>query len=625
MMPLSHSRARRGSHGAVVLAIVAACASTSLEGCAAAVGSRSAPAEGDSTLALLQIRRILEAHWTWLQAHSPTTRVWAGLGVEQLLDVSLDAAKANASFGRAAVRALDGVRIDALPQDLYVSWLALGWDMSMLSRTAAFYWTDLSTIAPENSPLRVSLDALHGVPIADGGDAQRYLYLVEQYAQLVDSIRGGLAARAARGIVLPRLVLPRAARFARSLIARGDSGPFTVSSSRLHALTGEANTQFRLELATALALRLHPALERLSGYLEGEYAARASDQIGLGQFVGGKEYYRHLVRHYSTLDITPEEAHAAGLRDLRRLDSLATAARLRSALPGTRDSLRAHLHSHPRYAVKDPVDVLDRMLAEYARAAVVMGKAFTRSPEVSVDVQSMPAELEDLAPLMLYAPPSVLDPQGHYLFNAARWKERSLLTTAGRVYEDLLPGRHYQAARQRENVDLPGFRRVAYHAGLVDGWSAYAVALADSLGAGQDEESRFGALIEQVAIASGLVVDTGINYFGWTREETLTFLRGRLPDSDAELEREFIIPAVESPGSLTAAALGARELRGLHRWARQELGNRFDLRSFHDQILSLGSVPLPVLGKHLEWWLWHEKTKAVVDTSRSTIGPQPPV
>jgi prolyl oligopeptidase len=594
---------------------MAMCAVASGEGCATVPAGRPSPPRGDSLLAEFRMRTILEAHWNRIQERAPTIRIWSGGGVAELPDVSLAAAKTDASFARALLGGLDDVNVDALSEDMYVSWLALEWDLTMLQRVAAFYWTDLSAVVPSTSPLRTSLEALQQQPLSTTGDAQRYVYLVGQYAVLADSVRAGLAARAGRGSVLPRLLLRRTSRFVRSLLGPANAPALQVTAARLTGLDTLAVAQFRLQLDEAIVTRVTPALERLTAYLEGEYARQATDTIGLWHAVGGKEHYRFLVRYYSTIDITPEDAHTVGLREVARLDSLARITRQRTDLPGTRDSLQARLRFDPRYAVETPTDVTDRLLSEYSRAASVMGKAFSRSPEVDVDVGALPAAVEDLAPLAVYRGPSVPDPKAHYLFNTARWRDRSLLRAGGRVYADLLPGRHFQVALQRENGTLAAFRRVGGHAGFADGWSTYALALSDSLDAPQNDAARFGVLLEELSAACGLVVDTGINYFGWTRDQALEFLRGYLPESDGELEREFVIPAVEAPASLTAATLGARELQGFQRWARRELGPRFDLRAFHDELLSLGSLPLPVFGKHVEWWIWRERSKVVTDTA----------
>jgi len=280
------------------------------------------------------------------------------------------------------------------------------------------------------------------------------------------------------------------------------------------------------------------------------------------------------------------------------------------------DAVRSRVETDPRYRARTSDDIVDQILAAYGRMATRMGRAFNRGTELTADLEALPAAIEAFSALGVYAPPSVADAQGHYLFNAGRWKERTLFSLPAYVYRDLLPGRHYTSALQRENAALPPFRRLADHAGFVEGWNTYAIGLADSLGAPGDAGERFGVALTELAIACGLVVDTGINYFGWSLDEAMAFLRRHLPDTDGELRREFVEPSVSLPGSLTAAALGARELRGMKRWVQQALGDRFDARAFHDEILSLGSVPLPVLGAHLEYWLWKSRNRPSADTTR---------
>jgi uncharacterized protein (DUF885 family) len=127
-----------------------------------------------------------------------------------------------------------------------------------------------------------------------------------------------------------------------------------------------------------------------------------------------------------------------------------------------------------------------------------------------------------------------------------------------------------------------------------------------------------------LSAACGLVVDTGINALGWTRRDALDFLRAYLPWDDSDLEREFVAAAIESPGELAAPTLGARELRGLRRWAMTELGARFDLAAFHRELLRIGSVPLPILGTHLERWIW-EQANPPAPTPQPTPPAKPPV
>jgi uncharacterized protein (DUF885 family) len=206
--------------------------------------------------------------------------------------------------------------------------------------------------------------------------------------------------------------------------------------------------------------------------------------------------------------------------------------------------------------------------------------------------------------LMEYQPPSVPNPIARFRLNLERFRRRGLLEAQGIVFEELMPGMHLQQAGQRADGALPSSRRVAWHAGYVRGWPLYSMLVADSVSGLRGTASHFGVLLRAIADACGLVVDTGINALGWTREQALAFLGSYLPYDAADLERDFIIPAIERPGELGAATLGAREMAGLRLWAERELGDRFSLAAFHEEVLRLGSMPLPVLGSHLERWLW---------------------
>jgi uncharacterized protein (DUF885 family) len=191
-----------------------------------------------------------------------------------------------------------------------------------------------------------------------------------------------------------------------------------------------------------------------------------------------------------------------------------------------------------------------------------------------------------------------------YLLKLDEVLERSAFVMPGLVAGDLMPGLHLQLGTQLENEQLPSFRRLGVHDGFVRGWQAYAIGVTDSLLPSLEPWQRFSLRMRELAYACGLVVDTGINALGWGRSDALQFLRAYLPDDDADLERDFIMPASELPGTLSAATLGAREFRGLRLWAMRELGDRFSLSAFHREILRVGSVPLPVLGSHLERWIW---------------------
>jgi uncharacterized protein (DUF885 family) len=212
--------------------------------------------------------------------------------------------------------------------------------------------------------------------------------------------------------------------------------------------------------------------------------------------------------------------------------------------------------------------------------------------------------VSEASPLATYDLPNMNRASARYLLNIEELVSRSAFVLPGLVASDLMPGLHLQQGTQLQNPELPAFRRLARHEGFVRGWGMYALEVADSLSTKVSPRDRFSLRLQELSTACALVVDTGINALGWSRAQALAFLRAYLPDDDEDLERDFIFPAAERPGELSAATLGARELRGLRLWAMRELGSRFSLRDFHAELLRVGSVPLPVLGTHLERWIW---------------------
>ncbi|HSA54526.1 MAG TPA: DUF885 domain-containing protein [Gemmatimonadaceae bacterium] len=578
------------------------------QGCAMAGPAAEPPSPADSLLARTHLSAILMDHWAYVHQEWPTVGAWAGVRPERLPTASWEGAKARGHFARAALRALDGVRYEALPETEYLSWSTLLWDMEMLSRLAGYFSTDFSDLAPRRSPLGVTVDLLAGLPLTGEADAQRYLELVHAIPLLTDSLRAGLVLRRERGVILSRALVPRAARFARSLLKPAMESPFSPSATRLAALDTAVSARFVAALTEAIEQLVNPALARLADHLEGEYQATAPALLGLGQYPGGLPHYVALLEFETTLDITPEDAHRIGLQEVLRLDTLVAQARAAAGAPVARDALLAWLRgtlAGSPHATMVPESLPSWIAARRDAAAATLLPALADPPRSVVEIDSVGAQSAEWEGLARYTPPSVALPIALYRINPERIRAGAWYPIAGHVLQDLIPGRHLQAARQRENGALPAFRRVAHHGGFVEGWSVYALELADSVGSLTPAE-RLGARLVALRAACGLVVDTGINYFGWSAERALDFLRQHLPGDDAALMRELVIPVAEEPASLTAAALGARELRALRHWAGQELGERFDPRAFHEAVLSAGSLPLPVLGAHIEWWI-HEQ------------------
>lgn len=565
-----------------------------LGGCSLAV--RGSPSAGDSLAAQLNLDGVVGRAWQYLQVNRPDLAVQAGLPAAGLPDVSIEREKVDAQFARSILLSLDAIRVAALTEDEYVTWQTLRWDMEQLAGWPAFHWTRLTDLSPGRSVLDDAVEAIQAHGIREAGDREWHLGLLRAMPVLCRALRAEFEERASRGIRPSRVALLRSASHVRAFIAPPEASPFSLVDTLPGAREGAS------EAATAMiALQVNPSLDSLASFLEAQVSS-SPEESPLGALPGGREHFAAMLRFHSTLDVSPEQAHSIGLRETARLAQALDSAQ-RAGGGGNRDSLLAARGDAPRWRIEDPAALPELAAGLFASISSTLDSLFGPTPAGRLSIGLMAAATD--SPVTRYRAPTAHH-DARYRLNAARLSAHGADELTAFVVADLMPGLHRQQATQRENEALPAFRRLAAHGGFVSGWRTYALAMAESALPSLSVAERSALRQHELAAACGLVVDTGIHAFGWTRGRSLAFLRECLPWPDDELEREFIVESIESPGRLSAAALGARELHGLRRWAERELGPRFNLGAFHRELLRVGSVPLPVLGAHLEHWIWEQ-------------------
>jgi uncharacterized protein (DUF885 family) len=179
------------------------------------------------------------------------------------------------------------------------------------------------------------------------------------------------------------------------------------------------------------------------------------------------------------------------------------------------------------------------------------------------------------------------------------------------IYHELIPGHHIQVALQLESKSLPAFRRSDFPTAYVEGWADYAAGLAEEMGMYDDPYDLYGRLAQDILLNSRLVVDTGMNLFGWSRQDAIDYMKEHTLESEVQIGTETLRYAVDMPGQALAYKLGENKIRELRQKAERELGKDFDLRRFHDAVLASGALPLQVLEKHVDWWIGEEKKKRI--------------
>jgi len=350
---------------------------------------------------------------------------------------------------------------------------------------------------------------------------------------------------------------------------------------------------------------IYPAIRRYREYLANEYEPHARPQPGLSTTPDGEAAYRLAIRSQTTLALPAEEVHQFGLDDLKRIESEkdAIARRLGHA---DRFALDAALADDPANRTDDP-QVLVRMAEEQTgRAFAAAPRYFGRLPKADCVVVPVEAYRERESPPAFYMPPTIDGSrQGQYYLSTYQPHDRMLHKLAAITFHEATPGHHFQIGIEMELDNLVAFRRYGSRmAGVAyaEGWGLYAERLADEMGLYANEPERVGMLETQAFRAARLVVDSGMHAMGWDRERAIRFMheRGALPLVDAEIEVDrYTI----WPGQALAYKLGQREIERARDEVSGRMGERFDVRAFHDQVLAHGSLPLDTLRREIPGWV----------------------
>jgi uncharacterized protein (DUF885 family) len=361
----------------------------------------------------------------------------------------------------------------------------------------------------------------------------------------------------------------------------------------------------RPRLVAAVEEHVYPALRRLRSFLVDDYQPHARQEPGIGATPGGEEAYRLAIRMQTTLDTTAAEVHAFGLADLDAIEAEMDeiAHRLGHA---DRVALKAALADDPANHTDDPSALVTLAQQQTDRAYAAAPQYFGRLPSANCEVRAVEAYREAESPPAFYMPPTLDGSrQGQYYINTYQPAERQLHKIAAITFHEATPGHHFQIAIEMELDGLPAFRTLgARMAGVAysEGWGLYCERLADEMGLYLSDQERLGMLEAQAFRAARLVVDSGLHAMGWSREQAIVVMheRGSLPMVDAEIEVDRY---TVWPGQALSYKLGQREIERARAEVAAAMGDRFDLRAFHDEVLGHGSLPLATLRREILGWV----------------------
>ena len=525
-------------------------------------------------------------------------------------DVTLAATERQAEEARDVLARLDAIETVELDHDDQVTAAVLRWMLESAISEVDTYWYS-SPLLPAISPMRTAMVGAAALPLATAEDGEVYLAFLSQAATAMSEILDKERGRAARSIVLPDEQIDRVLPYWRGFASVDDSNPLVPSARRLEAMQPEARDAFQPRLDAAL-VDVAEGAARIVDYAETTLRELAPNAVGMGQYPGGKRAYQIRTRVLTTLDVSPEEVHQVGLDAVARINREMAEVRELLGFEGTKAEFHAQLRDDARFYVDTPQEFGARLMEYDSRVRPHMQAFFLREPEAPYGVRRLNPALEASLTYGFYDVPTEADPKGYYNYNGSRLSERSLLSGAALAYHELVPGHHYQIAIAQENEDLPDFRRYGYYSGYGEGWGEYSSSVvAREMGMYEDPYDLYGRLVFDMFFAVRLVVDTGMNYYGWSRPKAMLYMAEHTMESATQIDSETIRYSMRSPAQALAYYMGRDTWLRLRRHAESELGDAFDVRRFHDAALRIGSVPLTVLESHIDWWIEQEKAAAV--------------
>ena len=565
----------------------------------------AAPAFAQPNDATRALHQLFDQEWERSLRENPVNASYQGdpRYNDRWGDSSLAAIRASEAADRAALAQLRAIDRNALsPAD------QLNYD--------TFQWLEEKAVARQKfrtylQPVshQGGVQTLDGVaevlPFASTKDYRDWLKRMDAVPVLIEQTIALMREGAKAGSLPPKVLMQRVPRqIAAQIVEDPTQSPFYRPFAKFGDDVPQADRAgLQAEAQRLVRERIVPAYRILQAYFNDEYLPKTRDSIAATDLPDGKAYYDYLAGYYTTTDLTADQIHAIGLKEVARIRAQMEKIREEVGFKGSMAEFFAFLRTDPRFFEKTPQGLLTHYRDVAKRIDPELVKAFKTIPRQPYGVRPIP---DTIAPdtTTAYYQPGASDGSraGFYYVNLYKPEVRPTWEMLPLSLHESVPGHHFQFARSLELPDAPMFRRTAYFVAYSEGWGLYAEQLGFDMGLYDDPYDRMGQLAYEMWRAVRLVVDTGMHAKGWSREKAIAFFKDNSPKTDQDIVNE-IDRYIGDPGQALAYKVGQLKISELRARAKAKLGERFDVREFNDEVLSTGSVPLQALERHIDAWI----------------------
>jgi uncharacterized protein (DUF885 family) len=608
---LHHPAARHGSALALILGAAVAALTACGRTPSGPASSSPPPVSAGTKDASARFADLVERNWKWRLKEDPAFATSIGVNDfnDRLEDASLTAIERRDGETKAFLAELDAIPKEALSEGDRT-------DAEIL-RTQLVEAIDSVRLGEQfltlnaDSGFHTEFMLMHrSMPFRTAKDFENYLARLAAFPAWMDQNIERMRAGLKRGMTVPKATL-EGIETSIAPLASGAPEAHPVYEPFVHfpATLGEADrTRLAAKAKEVIAAQVIPGYKRFLDFMQKEYVPGCRETLAATALPDGDAFYRFQIRKFTSLDLDPKEVHERGLKEVARIRAEMQAVIAKAGFRGDLAAFQKFLRTDPRFYAKTPEALLKEASYIAKRMDAKLPSLFGRLPRQPYGVEPVPAALAPKYTSGRYSgsPIDSTEP-GWYWVNTYALETRPLYNLEALTLHEAVPGHHLQGALAKENADLRPFRRYSYISAYGEGWGLYCEWLGIEAGFYTDPYSDFGRLGYESWRASRLVVDTGLHAFGWTRQQAIDYLVANtsLPIHEATTETDRYI---SWPGQALSYYIGYLKIRELRAAAETNLGERFDRRAFHDEILRHGSVPLPVLERLIRDWIGRQRT-----------------
>ncbi|HEU4969848.1 DUF885 domain-containing protein [Sphingomonas sp.] len=561
-----------------------------------AIGGQAAAQAPAPNSADARLRALYEREWTWRQHELGRVQDKSGRwieGADHLPRVDAKTQAAHLAYWTQVLAELDKIPVDQLSSEEKVNAAVFRRSIQTLADNARFKTYE--------APFNADTFFWSGLSPRSGGfpDAQayrNYIARVRDIPRYFDEEIANMRAGLKRGFSVPRVVVTGRDKTIVPYLAAGAENPLLKPfASMPNSIPAAEQAALRAEGEQAVAQAAIPAYRELLDFIRNEYMTQARTTLAAEAEPDGKAFYQSQIEAFTTLDLTAEQIHQIGLKEVARISAEMEATKAQTGFRGSMPEFLKFLRTDPQFYPKTPHELLAFSAYVAKRVDGKLDEFIGFLPRRRFTILPVPPAL---APIYTGGRGGL----GSCLMNTYDLPSRPLYTLTALTLHECNPGHSFQGAVAAEAKGRPDFRRQTGFSGYGEGWALYMEWLGTKMGVYDTPYENFGRLSYEIWRACRLVIDTGIHHYGWTREQAQQYLRDHTALSEHEIETE-IDRYIAWPGQALAYKLGEMLIRQKRAEAEAKLGTKFDQRNFHDAILALGSVPLSVLEARLDQFI----------------------